>query len=543
MEYQRKARRHQLRILIYVLFIFVCSSIQVQHANSSTTTASTTTPRTISYSFSASTTTSKAPLSSLAQPQHASIPQHAPPTTSNASLPLASPAAPSKLFSRVVDSDQKSKGTSSTTTPSQSQPSHQALSRQALSETATSNNTPSTLPSPSASIPSSLSSSTTLSLSSTSSPSRPTTTTTLNATTALATAGSRLKANQTGKVCGPVHIRNDLSSFTPLKECRIINGPLTIALVSNISNPKDYDNLTFPLLTEVYDYLLFFRVQNLTTLAKLFPNLSVIRGRKLVSHYALIIYEMMHLQRVDLPNLNDILRGAVRIENNPNLCYATTVNWDGICKARIEGHYIKDNNLHCKDRCPDSCRPWEYVRSENVSSSSTNDVVELGSNNNHSLYCWNGQDCHEQCPGGNASMTISAPGGGCCAPQCAGGCHIKDRADQCISCRKVSFGNTCVDTCDPDRYEFDGQCLTKLQCERVVVKDLSKGLCATDQDLKEYKAVRTQVDGEMKNMCQEQCPAGYEEDPTNKHRCKLCDKGKCKKSKLFRLIHDNFLTF
>lgn len=61
-------------------------------------------------------------------------------------------------------------------------------------------------------------------------------------------------------------------------------------------NENDYEGMEFPLLTEITDFLLLYRANGLKTLIKLFPNLRVIRGNYLIRDYALVIYEMMHLQ-------------------------------------------------------------------------------------------------------------------------------------------------------------------------------------------------------------------------------------------------------
>lgn len=60
-------------------------------------------------------------------------------------------------------------------------------------------------------------------------------------------------------------------------------------------NESHYENWSFPLLTEITDFLLVYRVNGLKTLMKLFPNLRIIRGNQLIKDYALIVYEMMHL--------------------------------------------------------------------------------------------------------------------------------------------------------------------------------------------------------------------------------------------------------
>lgn len=330
------------------------------------------------------------------------------------------------------------------------------------------------------------------------------------------------------RVCAGVHVRNDLKSFEQLRGCNIIDGPLTIALVSNQTHPfesKDYDNITFPDLNEVTEYLLFFRVQGLTTLSRLFPNLAVIRGKNLFSNYALIIYEMMHLQKINLPKLSDILRGSVRIERNPDLCYVSTVNWEGICKLTYTPHFFKNNNARCENQCPDNCRPWNLKSNTGIISTPNiqGDVKELGSENNRSIFCWSNQVCHQLCQNLESLSLPIGPNGGCCSSECAGGCYLEDRPDQCLSCRSVSYGDTCVKQCDSNLYEYKGRCIKEQECIQMTPQ--------TQCDESNLKAVlRNHLpDEEKNNKCQAECPNGFEEDPINKNKCKACDKGKCKK--------------
>lgn len=49
---------------------------------------------------------------------------------------------------------------------------------------------------------------------------------------------------------------------------------------------------------EITGYLLLYRVFGLRSLRNLFPNLTVIRGERLITHYALIIYDMTNLTEV-----------------------------------------------------------------------------------------------------------------------------------------------------------------------------------------------------------------------------------------------------
>lgn len=345
-------------------------------------------------------------------------------------------------------------------------------------------------------------------------------------------AGTPTTSRPAPKVCTGVHIRNDLKSFEQLRGCNIIDGPLTIALVSNHTDPyksKDYENITFPDLHEVTEYLLFFRVQGLSTLSGLFPNLSVIRGKELVSNYALIIYEMMHLQKINLPKLADILRGSVRIESNPNLCYVTTVNWGSICKHMFTPHFIKNNKKNCEDRCPKDCRPWNVTLNSDPTKLQ-GDVTKLGAENNRSIFCWSNQVCHQACQYEDGIDLPLAPIEGCCSSQCAGGCYLKERSDQCIACRTVSQEGKCVLHCDTSLFEHKGRCINEQECI-LMVESVQQNQCAKMVDIQTPNLKAIRFGDEKHGRCQVSCPLGQEEDPTNKNKCKPCDKGKCRKSK------------
>lgn len=82
------------------------------------------------------------------------------------------------------------------------------------------------------------------------------------------------------------------------------------------------------------------------SVGRLFPNLAVIRGHSLFINYALVAFEMMHLQELGLHSLTNILRGSVRFEKNPTLCYVDTIDWDMIAKAGKGEHVISVSVFH-----------------------------------------------------------------------------------------------------------------------------------------------------------------------------------------------------
>ena len=141
-------------------------------------------------------------------------------------------------------------------------------------------------------------------------------------------------------ICNSIDIRNSVKNFRLLENCTVVEGSVHIVLIDN-GVPKDYENLSFPKLTEITDYLLLYRAFGLQSVGKLFPNLSVIRGKKLHDNYALVVYEMLQLQELALNNLTTIVRGAVRIEKNHNLCFSETIDWDLIAPFGTGINYIQ----------------------------------------------------------------------------------------------------------------------------------------------------------------------------------------------------------
>lgn len=97
----------------------------------------------------------------------------------------------------------------------------------------------------------------------------------------------------------------------------------------------DY-NETFPLLTEVTDYIIVYQVHYLRSLGKILPNLSVIRGRALFEGYALVVYSNSHLEELGFSNLMTISRGGVMIEKNVMLCYVKSIDWTQIATNTTE---------------------------------------------------------------------------------------------------------------------------------------------------------------------------------------------------------------
>ncbi|RXM95287.1 Insulin receptor-related protein [Acipenser ruthenus] len=147
-------------------------------------------------------------------------------------------------------------------------------------------------------------------------------------------------------------IRNNVTELRRLENCTVIEGDLQILLMFT-TQTEDFRHLRFPRLRMITDYLLLFRVYGLESLQDLFPNLAVIRGTRLFFHYSLVIFEMPHLRVMGLGGLAQVMRGAVRIERNEELCHLSTIDW-GLLMESTENNYIVGNKQveECGDVCP-----------------------------------------------------------------------------------------------------------------------------------------------------------------------------------------------
>lgn len=93
------------------------------------------------------------------------------------------------------------------------------------------------------------------------------------------------------------------------------------------------NNYSFPELVEIRDYLKVHQIDNIRALSVLFPNLAVIRGKRLYEKFALRITENKDLEEVGLTSLRYIENGNVHIEKNAKLCFSNTINWSAIAPS------------------------------------------------------------------------------------------------------------------------------------------------------------------------------------------------------------------
>nr|XP_031833558.1 insulin-like receptor [Nomia melanderi] len=317
-------------------------------------------------------------------------------------------------------------------------------------------------------------------------------------------SGTSRSSSKEDGVCQSIDIRNSVSQFSKLKGCRLVEGVVQILLIDN-AEPAEYANISFPELREITGYLLLYRVKGLRSIGRLFPNLTVIRGHSLLFNYALVAFEMMSLQEIGLHSLTTIVRGSVRFEKNPALCYVDTIDWDLIAKAGKGEHVISGNNP--KNGCPvcEKHCPLGQTKSE------------------RETLCWNQQHCQQICDR-KCENNACDHTGQCCHPSCMGRCTGSTARD-CMVCKDVrTADNECRDRCPNGTLEFmNYRCITEEKCRR-----MEKPLEAYNVKEFPYKP--------FNGSCVIECPPDYMEEEVNgKTSCKKCE-GPCQKECSSRMV-------
>ncbi|XP_017081898.2 insulin-like receptor [Drosophila eugracilis] len=317
-----------------------------------------------------------------------------------------------------------------------------------------------------------------------------------------------MRLSQSVQPCKSIDVRNVPSAFSQLENCTVIEGFLLINLISDAS-PL---NRSFPKLTEVTEFVVVYRVTGLHSLSKVFPNLSVIRGLKLIDGYAFVVYSNMDLMDLGLPRLRFVGVGGIRIERNHKLCFDRTVHWQNIIAENLNKSQVvlaeNGKEEECKlSRCPGEIRIGDSHDSTAVEGELNASCPLL----DNKRLCWDSKICQTICPEKCRNNCIDEHT--CCSDACLGGC-IRDRngKETCISCRNVSCNNICMDSCPAGYYRYDSRCVTAHECLNLSKFDPSG----------EHFGVT--FDGQ----CVTQCPLGYKKSE-NKTTCEACPGGKCEK--------------
>ncbi|XP_056374073.1 insulin receptor isoform X1 [Hyla sarda] len=306
-----------------------------------------------------------------------------------------------------------------------------------------------------------------------------------------------------GKICPSMDIRNNLTRFDDLEECTVIEGHLQILLMFTTQR-ENFKGLSFPNLTMITDYLLLFRVYGLESLKDLFPNLTVIRGKRLFFNYALVIFEMVHLKEIGLHSLMHISRGSVRIEKNNELCYLSTIDWSKILES-VEDNYIqlnKDDKEECGDVCPGALKGKNSCPSTVI-------------NSVFGARCWTQDHCQKICPAACKYHGCTSDYR-CCHSECLGSCLEPNDPTKCVACRNFLHDGKCVESCPPGSYSLQGwRCISFSECQMLHKKCQN----STDSSCSRYVI--------HKGECIPECPSGFTTNSTTL-TCEPCE-GPCPK--------------
>lgn len=99
------------------------------------------------------------------------------------------------------------------------------------------------------------------------------------------------------KICPTTDVRSELEELDKLRNCTVIKGNLVIVLLESFET-NEFEEYSFPELREISGYFLMMRVFGVRSLGRLFPNLSVIRGRQLLGDYSFVLFELLDLEEV-----------------------------------------------------------------------------------------------------------------------------------------------------------------------------------------------------------------------------------------------------
>ncbi|KAH8377832.1 hypothetical protein KR093_007260, partial [Drosophila rubida] len=285
--------------------------------------------------------------------------------------------------------------------------------------------------------------------------------------------------------CTSVDIRNDCKNLHQLDNCTVINGFMMITLLPVGLQRCNYSAYSFPKLREVTGYVIFTDVRGLVSIRHMFPNLTVIRGRRLFLNYALGVTGMPDLELLEFQSLVAIQLGHVYIGNNPKLCqlnavskvvatlttlsmctFALQLNLDRITLTRGTNHVVP-TATNCTH--PANCKGCDTA------------------------YCWSDFTCQRFQNDNVAHLDRNTQN---CHEECLGGCYNATAAG-CVVCRGLTDAGVCVKQCPPDKYllEYHQRCYTREQCA-------AKRHYTLDSD------------------CVAFCPSGYKAN--NKSECVRC---------------------
>ncbi|KAL1790884.1 epidermal growth factor receptor, partial [Sigmodon hispidus] len=287
-----------------------------------------------------------------------------------------------------------------------------------------------------------------------------------------------------------------LSLQRMFNNCEVVLGNLEITYVQ-----RNYDLSFLKTIQEVAGYVLIAlnTVENIPL-----ENLQIIRGNTLYENtYALAVLSnygenKTGLRELPMRNLQEILTGGVRFNNNPILCYVETIQWRDIVHSDFLSNMSMESQNHprscqkCDPSCPNgSCWGGGEENCQKLTK----------------IIC--AQQCSRRCRGRSPSD--------CCHNQCAAGC-TGPRESDCLVCHKFRDEATCKDTCpplmlyNPTTYQMDVNPEGKYSFGATCVKKCPRNYVVTDH-----------------GSCVRACgPDYYEVEEDGARKCKKCD-GPCRK--------------
>ncbi|CAI4230621.1 unnamed protein product [Auanema sp. JU1783] len=323
--------------------------------------------------------------------------------------------------------------------------------------------------------------------------------------------------------CGTTDIRNspkhrlhNLNKFglDAFVNCTVLEGSFLMSMVlENTSDIGEWPR--YEKLREITGSLLIFQVKGLKTLRWIFPNLRIIGGQSMIQHYSLIIYQNEDIEEIGLDELRIVRNGGVRIADNPKLCNAKSIDWRRIQAGPINDLLVDDSTMEvgvgegkiapCEPTCthpkyPDKChflnhpsRPMACFGKKACQLYCEHDRIETANGTSLGPGCVDGtnEKCHEEC---------------------VAGCTKANDPGACYGCAHISHAGKCVRSCPKNLFSYmDRRCISRKTCEMLNPRS-SQG------KIEYYKATS--------GKCDIRCPEGYEEEPENRHKCRLCA-GEC----------------
>ncbi|EDV93774.1 GH18107 [Drosophila grimshawi] len=287
-------------------------------------------------------------------------------------------------------------------------------------------------------------------------------------------------------ICGSMELRQ-ISDFQQMRNCSIVVGHVRIVHLELASNASLTELRSE--VTEITDYLMLYRCTGLLTLQSVFPKLKLIRGQKLLfDQYALTVYENRNLRELGFVELQRIQNGYIRIESNPMLCFAETVDWIYLLGNVTAQHFsIKLN------KSPNHCPVCGGLS------------ADFSNRINKKKYCWNmetdqvrlepprRQGCPESCGGNGCDMS-----GNCCQSSCITGCSLQN----CTLCANYQRNGSCVDRCIASYELHKRQCISHKECRQLNLIPLTSGYRCVEHCPNNHKPV---IEANGMLQCQLEC--------------------------------------